>query len=109
MSQERPALALIDFDVKGMPAAVNNWIEAAGGLGGALEIVLPELANAAAARDLDALLQPADSVPDTGESVSGSSGVHVYVLVRRWRRSIELIPSGCCMTGCWLRAALAGC
>jgi hypothetical protein len=45
--QDQPTLALLDFDTKGMPAAVADRIRQAGGLWRALVSVLPELAGAA--------------------------------------------------------------
>jgi hypothetical protein len=77
---ERPALALVDFDRKGMPAAVAERIEALGGFRGALLAVLPELAAAAS------LTRASTSAglfrTDTGERLVGSGGAHWFVEVQ---------------------------
>jgi hypothetical protein len=75
-----PALALIDFDLKGMPAEVAEHVAQSGGLWQSLCAVLPQLAGAARVirRSTSAGLYRAD----TGEPLPGSGGEHVFVLVR---------------------------
>ena len=99
---ERPALALIDFDVMGMPDAVSGRIAAAGGLSGALEVVLPELAAAARVSRRSTSAGLARS--DTGESLSPGSGacMHVYVTNSADGEDVERFPQGCCDVRCWL-------
>jgi hypothetical protein len=63
-----PALLLLDFDRKGLPAAVAQRIEAAGGFWAALCEVCPALADAASVE------RPSTS--------AGSGGVHVYVPIK---------------------------
>jgi len=77
---DKPALALIDVDTKGMPVAVRERIKEAGGFWGALVAVLPELATASRVtrRSTSAGISRADS----GEPLAGSDGQHVFVLVR---------------------------
>ena len=72
-----PAFALLDYDSKGMPAAVAAELKRAGGFWGALLTVLPALKGAARVtrRSTSAGLSRAD----TGEALPGSDGVHVYV------------------------------
>ena len=77
---DRPALALFDYDDKGMPPRTAQRIKAAGGFWSALVEVIPELKDAAAVirRSTSAGLTNAD----TGEEVAGSNGQHGYVLAR---------------------------
>src|SRR5262249_28877979 len=74
-----PAWCLIDFDTKGMPKEVSDRIDALGGMLNALLTVAPELANAA--RVSRASTSAGLYRSDTGESISGSNGMHHYVLV----------------------------
>jgi hypothetical protein len=75
-----PALALIDFDLKGISAEVAERVARHGGLWPSLCAVLPQLAGAARVirHSTSAGLYHAD----TGEPVSGSGGEHIFVLVR---------------------------
>jgi hypothetical protein len=74
-----PALALIDYDTKGMPPSVWAKIEERGGLWAALVSALPALAGAARVerRSTSAGLFRTD----TGEELRSSSGMHVYLVV----------------------------
>jgi hypothetical protein len=74
------ALALIDIDTKAMPPAVAAQIKAMGGFWPALVSVLPELA--AAGRVIRNSTSTGISRADTGQQLPGSSGLHVFVLVR---------------------------
>jgi hypothetical protein len=75
----QPGWMLIDFDRKGMPDAVQNRIDVAGGLWQALLAVTPGLAMA------KRVVRPSTSAglshSDTGERFAGSGGMHLYVLV----------------------------
>jgi hypothetical protein len=75
-----PALALIDIDTKGMPAAVKARIKAVGGFWAALVSVLPamETTGRIVRRSTSAGL----SRTDTGETLPGSNGVHAYLHVQ---------------------------
>jgi hypothetical protein len=73
------ALALIDIDTKGMPAAVKARIEDAGGYWAALVTVLPALATVG--RIVRTSTSSGLTRTDTGETLPGSSGVHIYVRV----------------------------
>ena len=77
---KRPALALLDFDTKGMPAEVGARIAALGGFWPALTSLLPALKNVAHVmrRSTSAGLFRTD----TDEAIAGSDGVHAYVLVQ---------------------------
>jgi hypothetical protein len=74
------ALALIDIDTKGIPAAVRERIKRLGGFLTALITVLPELAMAG--RVVRRSTSTGISRTDTGANMSGSNGLHVYVLVK---------------------------
>jgi hypothetical protein len=74
------AWALIDFDKKGMPAAVAANVDAAGGNWKALLTVAPGLARAA--RVSRSSTSAGLFRIDTGEQMRGSGGVHHYILVK---------------------------
>jgi hypothetical protein len=76
----RPALALLDIDTKGMPAAVRARTDDIGGIWAALVSILPALATAGriTRRSTSAGLSRAD----TGEVMPGSNNMHVYVEVQ---------------------------
>jgi hypothetical protein len=95
-----PAWCLIDFDTKGMPDDVKTKIEAAGGMWNALLTVAPELASAA--RVSRASTSAGLSRSDTGEPISGSNGMHHYVLVADGRdveRFLKDLHDRCWMLG----------
>ena len=74
------ALALIDVDTKGMPAAIADRIKAAGGFWSALVSVLPELASTGCVvrrSTSSGILRT-----DTGTTLPGSNGFHAFVLVQ---------------------------
>ena len=74
------ALALLDFDTKGMPADVVATLRRHGGYWPALLAVLPDLQTVARVtrRSTSAGLFRAD----TGHTLPGSDGVHIYVAVQ---------------------------
>ena len=76
----RPALVLIDIDVKNMSAAAGDRIRELGGLVRALTTVLPELATTGRImrRSTSACIRRID----TGETMASSGGLHIYVLVQ---------------------------
>jgi hypothetical protein len=75
-----PAYALLDFDTKGMPPAVVNKLASVGGFLPALQIIIPEL------RDAACVLRLSTSAglfrADTGQRFKGSEGRHLFVLVK---------------------------
>jgi hypothetical protein len=75
-----PAWGLIDFDTKGMPAHVAARIEAEGGMWNALVKVAPGIARGA--RVVRGSTSCGLFRSDTGESLPGSRGLHVYLLLR---------------------------
>jgi hypothetical protein len=74
------ALALIDIDTKGMPSDVRARIKEAGGFWAALVSVLPALAGTG--RISRRSTTTGISRTDTGESLHGSNGMHVYLHVQ---------------------------
>jgi hypothetical protein len=76
----RPALALIDIDTKGMPAEVKARIKDAGGFWPTLISVVPAMATAG--RIVRRSTSTGISRTDTGETLPGSNGMHVYLHVQ---------------------------
>lgn len=76
---EKPALALIDVDTKGLPSTVKDKIGAIGGFWPALVSVLPELESTG--RVMRRSTSAGISRTDTREALPGSDGWHVFVLV----------------------------
>jgi hypothetical protein len=76
----KPAFALIDVDTKGMPHGVRDRINKAGSYWAAITSVMPGLANVARVERNST--SSCISRSDTGESLPGSEGRHIYVLVR---------------------------
>jgi hypothetical protein len=79
-SSGRPALALLDFDTKGMPHDVSERLDQAGGFWPALISVVPGLSSVA--RVTRSSTSAGLFRDDTGERLLGSSGLHVYLLVQ---------------------------
>jgi hypothetical protein len=75
----KPALLLIDIDVKGMPDDVRVRVETEGGFWEALCLVLPGLSTTA--RVTRASTSSGLSRTDTGEQFPGSQGQHIYLHV----------------------------
>ena len=87
----QPALALLDFDTKGMPSEVAAQLEELGGYWAALVSVLPELASAARVtrRSTSAGIYRTD----TGEKLPGSDGLHVYVGVKDGTDTVRFLAT----------------
>jgi hypothetical protein len=72
-----PAYVMLDFDRKGMPAAVKERISKMGGFVAAVTTLVPEIAHTAR------LLRPSTSSGlyrcDTGERFEDSGGLHLYI------------------------------
>jgi hypothetical protein len=107
----KPALALIDFDVKGMPEAIRVRVEALGGLWRALVSVLPALERAP--RVMRASTS-AGLFYETPELVRfpHSGGMHVYVAVKDGadiRRFLKALHQRCWLAGLgWIELSAAG-
>ena len=105
-----PAFALLDYDSKGMPAAVAAELKRAGGFWGALLTVLPALKDVARVtrRSTSAGLSRAD----TGEALPGSDGVHVYVAAKDGadsERFLRALHDRCWLAGFgWMMVSTSG-
>ncbi len=105
-----PALALCDFDLKGMPPAVVARIEALGGFDAALASVLPELSRAAR------LTRGSTSAglyrTDTGERLPESGGQHLYVVAQDGSdidRFLKMLHARCWLAGLgWMMVGAGG-
>ncbi len=75
-----PAWALLDFDAKGMAASIRQKIDALGGFEAAIATLLPGIAETARVRR--ASTSAGLSRADTGAPIAGSSGLHLYLMVR---------------------------
>jgi hypothetical protein len=93
-----PALALLDFDTKGMPSYVAARLDALGGFWNALVSVLPELASTARVtrRSTSAGIYRTD----TREKLSGSDGLHVFVPVKDGTDTVRFLTN--LHARCWL-------
>jgi hypothetical protein len=108
--ERQPALALIDFDKKAMPAGVATAMRGHGSLWSALVRVLPALRGTAhvTRRSTSAGLFRAD----TGEKLPASGGLHIYVAVRDGtdiERFLQVLHARCWLAGLgWLMVGAAG-
>jgi hypothetical protein len=105
-----PAFALLDHDSKGMPTAVATRLERAGGFLGALLTVLPALKDTA--RVMRRSTSAGLSRSDTGETLPGSDGVHVYVAVKDGadsERFLRALHDRCWLAGFgWMMVSSSG-
>jgi hypothetical protein len=105
-----PAFALLDYDSKGMSAAVAAELKRAGGFWGALLTVLPALKDTAhvTRHSTSAGLSRAD----TGEALPGSDGVHVYVAEKDGadsERFLRALHDRCWLAGFgWMMVSTSG-
>jgi hypothetical protein len=76
---EPPAIALLDFDQKGMPAAVRERIETLGGLWPSLLSVIPEFAGTARLERQSTSAGLFRS--DTGQRLPSPGGQHIFLSV----------------------------
>jgi hypothetical protein len=106
----RPALALLDYDTKGMPSNVRARLAELGGFWAALVSVLPELSTVAhvTRRSTSAGL----SRTDTGEDLPGSDGLHVYAMVTDGldaERFLRALHGRCWLAGLgWMMVGAGG-
>jgi hypothetical protein len=105
-----PALALVDYDTKGMPPDVAERIKKLGGLLPALASMLPGLASAA--RVERGSTSTGLYWTDTGEKLAGSSGLHVFLSVRDGsdvERFLKTLHTRCWLAGLgWVMAGVGG-
>lgn len=108
--KQRPALALIDYDQKGMPLEVAAAMERLGGFWPALTSILPPL------RSVAHLIRHSTSAglfrTDTGDKLPGSGGLHVYLSVRDGadiERFLKALHDRCWLAGFgWLMVGAGG-
>jgi hypothetical protein len=109
-SSGRPALALLDFDTKGMPHDVAARLDQAGGFWPALISAVPDLNSAA--RVTRSSTSAGLFRDDTGERLPGSNGLHVYLLVQDGadiERFLKALHARCWLAGFgWMIAGAAG-
>jgi hypothetical protein len=94
----RPALALFDYDTKGMTVAVRRQLDTAGGFWPALVSVIPDLGS------VGYLLRLSTSAglsrTDTGATFPGSGGLHGYVAITEGTDAVRLLTT--VHARCWL-------
>jgi hypothetical protein len=105
-----PALALLDFDTKGMPQDVAAEISRRGGFFETLISVMPNLAGAA--RVTRAPTSAGLFRSDTGDRIPGSEGRHVYVLASDGadiERFLKALHDRCWLAGFgWMMVGAVG-
>ena len=105
-----PALALVDYDTKGMPPSVAERIKKLGGLLPALASVLPGLASAA--RVERGSTSAGLYRTDTGAKLAGSSGLHLFLGVQDGsdvERFLKTLHARCWLAGLgWLMVGVGG-
>jgi hypothetical protein len=108
--KQEPALALLDFDAKGMPSDVAREMQRRGGFWAALASVLPPLQSVAH------LIRRSTSSglyrTDTGEKLPGSIGLHVYLTIEDGtdtERFLRALHDRCWLAGLgWLMVGAGG-
>jgi hypothetical protein len=96
--QGRHAFVLLDYDTKGMPADVANRVAAHGGYWNALVAVVPVLERAA--HIIRASTSAGLMRTDTGASLTGSGGLHAYVIAQDGRDAVRFLTA--LHERCWL-------
>jgi hypothetical protein len=103
----RPALVLFDYDTKGMPGAVAQPLDAAGGFWAALSSVL-----ATAGYLLRLSTSAGLARTDTGATFPGSGGLHGYVTIADGTdavRFLKALHARCWLAGLgWFNVGAAG-
>lgn len=107
---QQTAAVLLDYDTKEMPPAVAARIKEAGGFWPALVSVVPALEHAA--RAVRGSTSSGIVRDDTGESLKGSDGVHVYVHVTDGadtERFLKTLHDRCWLAGLgWMMVGAGG-
>jgi hypothetical protein len=107
---DRPGLALLDFDTKGMPAAVARKLDELGGFWNALISIVPAFKSTAH------VLRCSTSAglyrTDTGKRLPGSNGVHTYLLIKDGsdsERFLKTLHARCWLAGLgWMMVGAGG-
>jgi hypothetical protein len=92
------SVVLLDFDAKGMPASVENKLEAVGGYWEALVSVIPELEGIGRIERASTSAGLFDT--RTGAAFPGSSGRHVYPLIKDGMDNVRFLNT--LHERCWL-------
>ncbi len=104
------ALALLDHDSKGMPPRVRDRLVALGGLWSAIVSVAPDLAHVA--KVVRRSTSSGLSRSDTGASIPGSDGVHIFLLVQDGEdieRFLKVLHDRCWLHGLgWMMVGASG-
>ena len=106
----QPALALLDFDRKGMPPEMASRIRDLGGFRSVLHSILPELANAGGVIRASTSAGIRDGT--TGERFEGAGGLHLFLLVADGQdieRFLRALHRRCWLAGFgWLMVGAGG-
>ena len=107
---DAPAFMLLDIDRKGMPQAVADRINAAGGVVPLLTELFPELMKAARVERASTSAGIFNTA--TGQAFAGSGGMHIYALVEDGAdipRALAALSDRLWLNGCgWLHVGAAG-
>lgn len=107
---QKTAAVLLDFDTKGMPGDVAARLKDAGGFWNALVSVVPALEQAE--RAVRASTSSGIERDDTGETLRGSDGVHVYLHAQDGadtERFLKTLHDRCWLAGLgWLMIGAGG-
>jgi hypothetical protein len=105
-----PALALVDYDTKGMPTSVAEKIEELGGFWPALTSVIPEIAGVA--RVMRNSTSAGLFRTDTGQLLPGTGGTHVFLAVQDGKdveRFLKALHARCWLAGYgWMMVGAGG-
>jgi hypothetical protein len=108
--QQQPAFALLDYDTKGMTAEIAAEIKCRGGFWSALCSVLPALENTARVTRCSTSTGLIRS--DTGATVPGSNGLHVFPWVQDGsdiERFLKALHDRCWLAGFgWMMVGAGG-
>jgi hypothetical protein len=105
-----PTFMLLDVDFKGMPQEIRDRVNKAGGIVALLIELFPKLMKAA--RVERASTSAGVSNTSTGQTFSGSGGMHIYVLVEDGAdipRALATLHERLWLNGCgWLNVGAVG-
>ena len=108
--ENTPAFMLLDVDRKGMPQAVADRINAAGGVVSLLAELFPGLMKAARVERASTSAGIFNTA--TGQTFAGSGGMHIYALVEDGAdipRALAALSDRLWLNGCgWLHVGTAG-
>jgi hypothetical protein len=107
---KQPAVALLDYDTKGMPPDVAAKLDRLGGFWSAIVSVCPDCANVA--RVVRRSTSAGLFLTDTREQLAGSDGMHIFVSVKDGTdidRFLKALHARCCLFGLgWMMVGASG-